>query len=81
MKCETEVLKLSSMALNMYNFESKNKQYFEERDFEFIKDIYYACLVCFNKKAELINLVSNLNNFFNLILIIIILCLVNGIFL
>lgn len=57
-ECEVAVLRLSSIAIDMYNLEFKNRQYFEEQDYEFIRDIYYACLVGFNKMAELIDHVT-----------------------
>lgn len=60
--CQNEfedlALTLSSIAMDIYNLEFKNRQYFEEQDYEFIRDIYYACLVRFNKNAELINHVT-----------------------
>lgn len=55
-ECETQVLRLSSMVMDMHEIELK--QYFEKRDFEFIRDIYYSCLIWYNKKSELINHVS-----------------------
>lgn len=57
-KSEHEVFKLSSLALNIYNYQLKNRQYFEECDYEFVRDIFYASLVYFKKKPELINHVS-----------------------
>lgn len=57
-ECELAVLRLSSIAIDMCNLEIKNREYFEEQDYEFIRDIYYACLIGFNKKAELINQVT-----------------------
>lgn len=54
-KCETQALKLSSLAMHTCNFELKNRRCIEENDFLFIRDIYYACLELTNKKKELIS--------------------------
>lgn len=48
-KCEDQALKLSSLAMNL-----NSKEYFEEQDYEFIRDIYYACLERTKKKKELL---------------------------
>lgn len=61
-QCETQALKLSSLAMCLYNFELKSKHHIEEHDFEFIRDIYYACLERSNKKKELIDQVCLLLN-------------------
>jgi len=53
-KCENQALKLSSLAMDLYNSNLKNKSQFEDQDYEFIRDIYYACLERANKKKELI---------------------------
>lgn len=57
--CEAQIFRLSSMVMDMtlYNIELK-QQYFEDCDFEFIRDIYYACLLYYNKKSEFIDHVS-----------------------
>lgn len=57
-KSEPEVLILSSMAVNIYNRHITNKQYFEECDYEFMRDVYYASLIYFKKKPEVLNHVS-----------------------
>ncbi|XP_025195640.1 uncharacterized protein LOC112594844 [Melanaphis sacchari] len=53
-KCENQALKLSSLAMDLYNSNLKNKYQFDDQDYEFIRDIYYACLERSNKKKELI---------------------------
>ncbi|XP_060856099.1 uncharacterized protein LOC132933844 [Metopolophium dirhodum] len=54
-KCEDKALKLSSLAMNLQNSKLKSKYQFEEQDYEFIRDIYYACLERTNNKKELIS--------------------------
>jgi len=54
-KCENQALKLSSLAMDLHNSKFKRKYNFEEEDYEFIRDIYYACLERSNKKKELID--------------------------
>lgn len=53
-KCEDKALILSSLAMNLQNSNLKSKYQFEEHEYEFIRDIYYACLERTNKKKELI---------------------------
>jgi len=60
-KCEDKALKLSSLAMDLQNSKLKSKYQFEEHDYEFIRDIYYACLERTNNKKELIGHVGFLN--------------------
>jgi len=53
-KCEDKVLKLSSLAMDLQNSNLKSKYQFEEHEYEFIRDIYYACLERTNNRKELI---------------------------
>lgn len=53
-KCEDQALKLSSLAMDLQNSNLKNKYQIEEHDYEFIRDIYYACLDRTNNRKELI---------------------------
>ncbi|XP_050527206.1 uncharacterized protein LOC126897556 isoform X2 [Daktulosphaira vitifoliae] len=54
-KCENQALKLSSLAMKLYNSQPLYKSLFGQTDIEFIRDIYFACLHRANKKEELIN--------------------------
>lgn len=62
-KCEDTVLKLSSLAMDLQNSELKSKSYFDKHDYEFIRDIYYACLDRANNRKELISQVCFLDIF------------------
>lgn len=54
-KCENQALKISSAAMRLFNSNSKIKNQFEYQDYEFIRDIHYACLERANRKKELIS--------------------------
>lgn len=53
-KCENQALKISSAAMSLFNSNLKIKNQFEYQDYEFIRDIHYACLERANRKKELI---------------------------
>lgn len=54
-KCIDFALKLSSLAMNLKDFEFKSSYHFKKEDFRCIRDIYYACLEKTNKRKELIH--------------------------
>jgi len=62
-KCEKIAFKLSSLAMDLQNSKLQSKSHFDEHDYEFIRDIYYACLDRTNNRKELISQVGFLDIF------------------
>lgn len=52
--CESRALKLSSLVFQLLDNKLVETNLFSENDFDFIRDVYYACLYRLNKKKELI---------------------------
>lgn len=64
--CETKALKLSYLAVCLYNNNFKSKYYCDKQDRTFIKVIYYACLSLSDKMTEVIYQVCLFNINYNL---------------
>jgi len=52
--CEAEAFKLSSLAMSLHNYEVTIKHQYDQTDFEYIRDIYFACLEWTDNRTELV---------------------------